>query len=228
MYGGLVAAFAVALGRAVAPPERALRSVNFQLFRPTSPGTLRGTVQLIRAGKYTAFVEVSLSQDEALVARASLVFAAVREAASDISPAAAWTAPNPDEIVSLPYIHGVTPEFVKNVDMRFIEGVPFSGGDPRIRALTRFNVPAGDAEGVVAMLDVLPAPSLATLTSPAPASTVMWTAHVLAAPTELSGWCRFAYDTVVGTGGMHTIRGTLHDDAGTLLGWTEQLVAVFG
>ena len=33
---------------------------------------------------------------------------------------------------------------------------------------------------------------------------------------------------IAGTSGLHTVTGRLYDGVGTMVGWTEQLVAVFG
>jgi hypothetical protein len=122
------------------------------------------------------------------------------------------------------------PDFVKQVDLKWLHGSPpFSGSETaEFGGYCRFRVPAGSAEGVVALLDVWPCPSLSQLAAPAPASTVAWTAHIVESNADLSDWCYFTYKTVAGKDGFHTCAGTLFDGRGVLIGFTEQLVAVYG
>jgi hypothetical protein len=40
-------------------------------------------------------------------------------------------------------------------------------------------------------------------------------------------WFSFSYETVAGKDGFHTAMGQLHAADGTLVGFTEQLVAIF-
>ena len=114
--------------------------------------------------------------------------------------------------------------------MRWVTGQhPFTGSTQRdFTGYCRFNAPAGGPEGLIALLDVWPAPPLAMLSAPAPASTVSWTAHLLKVPEVLSGWCFYTYRTVAGEGGYHTCAGHLYDAEGALLAYSEQLVAVYG
>ena len=230
VYGGLVAASAAGLARLHVDAERELRMMSLQLYRPTADGRVDGTVRVVREGKYASFVDVALSQDGSQNAAASFVFARNRPASTAIPAAPPWEGPDPDSLVEMPYIPGVVPEFVRNLSFRWVRGgMPFTGADEtEFDAYCRFRAPAGDIEGVLGLLDAFPAPALSTLTSPAPASTVSWTAHVVAAPERIEGWCKFTYRTVVGAGGMHTVFGSLYSEDGRLLGWTEQLVAVYG
>ncbi len=230
VFGGLTVAVAVALGHRVAGDERALRTVSSQLFRPTLAGAVEGHAKVIREGTNVRFVEVRLTQDGHDVAAVSLVFVAPRAGSTAVRTPPVWDGPDPESLNDLPYLEGIVPEFTQHVAMRWADGSPpFSGSDvASFKGYCRGRVPFGDAEGVVAMLDVWPSPSLALLKGPAPASTVSWTAHVLGVPEDFEGWFAFAYDTVAGLDGFHTSVGQLHDPTGRLIGWTEQLVAVFG
>ncbi|MEQ8273766.1 MAG: thioesterase family protein [Deltaproteobacteria bacterium] len=228
VFGGFTAAAAVALAHRDAGDDRRLRTVSMQLIRPTKPGPTKGRCTVVREGANVRFVEVRLAQDDADVAAVSAVFVAPRAGSTDAPPLPAWDGPDVESLVDLPYIEGVIPEFTQHVQMRWADGLPpFSNGkEARFRGYCRG--PFGDAEGLVALLDVWPSPSLALLSGPAPASTVSWTAHLLEVPADFERWFRFSYETVAGRDGFHTSVGALHDADGRLVGWTEQLVAVFG
>ncbi|MFT6400132.1 MAG: acyl-CoA thioesterase, partial [Bradymonadia bacterium] len=228
VYGGLVAAVAGGLARLHIEEERTLRLSQMQLMRPLVPGPVVGRVNVQREGKYASFVSVELVQDSQVATTASYVFARPRPGSTPVAADPAWAGPDPETLRDLPYIPGVMPEFVKNVQMRWASGaLPYSQTEPcNFRAYCAFRSPSGGLEGVLGLLDIFPAPSLAKLSGPVPASTVAWTAHILNPPDRIEGWCRFEYETVLGVGGMHTVVGRLHAEDGTLLGWTEQLVAV--
>ncbi|MCA9585119.1 MAG: thioesterase family protein [Myxococcales bacterium] len=229
VFGGLTGAACVALGARHVSPERVLRTVSTQLIAPVAAGPVRGRAVVVREGKGVSFVDVRLSQDERDVASASMVFVTPRHGSLVVPAAAAPDGPGPETLVDLPYIPGFVPEFTQNVQMRWASGsVPFSGGtSPRFHGYCRFRDHAGDAEGIVAMLDVWPSPTLGMLTKPAFASTVSWTAHVHHVPRSFDGWFTFEYETVAGADGFHTVAGRLFAPDGAFAGWTEQLVALF-
>ncbi|MBL4635437.1 MAG: thioesterase family protein [Kofleriaceae bacterium] len=54
-----------------------------------------------------------------------------------------------------------------------------------------------------------------------------WTAHIFDVPEQRNGWYGFRYETLQGKDGMHTVVGKLFGEDGSLIAWTEQLVAVF-
>ncbi len=230
VFGGLTGAVVAALGRRVEEdPERALRVTNLQLLAPVTPGVVEGTAELLREGRNITFVAIRLRQQGELVATASLVFAKNVSADHDIAGPPRPNTPKPEALTPLPYIEGVTPQFTQNVDMRWAEGAPpFSGStSAAFTGLFRYRVPVGDAEGVLALLDTWPAPSLSLASRPIPASTVAWTAHIVGLPPENAEWFTMRYETIVGAGGLHTVTGWLYADD-TVIAWTEQLAAIFG
>jgi acyl-CoA thioesterase len=229
VFGGLTTAMAVALGQTESQ-GRPLRTLTTHLVRPTAPGEIEGRVGLIRSGRNVSFVEVTLLQGDKETSRSTLVFAEPNPAALRIIAGAPTPASPVEALEPLPRTSGRIPEFVEHVEMRWVTGQhPFTGStESDFTGYCRFKVPAGGPEGLIALLDVWPAPPLAMLSRPAPASTVSWTAHLLKVPEVLSGWCFYTYRTVSGEGGYHTCAGHLYDAEGTLLAYSEQLVAVYG
>lgn len=228
-FGGLTAACAVALAMRRRGPDWSLRTMSIQLLRPTVPGPTSGELRVLRDGKGVCFLQVELHQAEGLVAAAHLVLVRPRAGAMQIEGPRVWTGADPETLEDLPYIPGLTPEFIQHVSMRWASGgPPFSGAaQANFTGYCRFNVPASGVEAVVGLLDVWPCPSLSLLSTPVPASTVSWTAHILHVPERFDGWFPFSYETVAGSNGFHTVVGRLHGPDGRLVGWTEQLAVVF-
>ena len=230
-FGGLTAAAMAALARNAEPDlERALRSASTQLLAPVLPGPTQGEAVVLRHGRNITFIEVRLLQSDSLVARSTMVFAKPIASTIELPPPPMPAIGDPESFPALPYIEGVTPEFTKKVDMRWADGrPPFMGAtQAAITGVFRYRVPLGDAEGVLALLDTYPSPALSLAKRPCPASTVTWTAHLLAIPTSFNDWFTLRYEAVMGVHGVHTVTGRLYDGTGTMVGWTEQLVAVFG
>lgn len=229
VFGGLAAAVAAALGLRTVGPDWALRTINAQFLRPTTAGEVTGRFALHRTGKGTSFAEVRLAQGGEATVIAQLVFVRPRDGAVRVAAAPFREARPAEAVPELPYIPNVTPEFTRHFGLRWASGgFPFTGqAAAAFTGYCRLKVPFGDAEGMLALLDAWPCPTLTTLKAPAFASTVMWTAHLMAAPGDCDGWFGFEYDTVVGAQGFHTAVGRLFAPDGALVGWTEQLVAVF-
>ncbi|MFK7988091.1 MAG: acyl-CoA thioesterase [Sandaracinaceae bacterium] len=229
VFGGLTAALMAALGRRHVGDGRVLRGQSMSLARPVSAGALSGQVATLRQGKGVHFVEVRLRQNGETVATASLTFVALRRPSVRVEGPPRWRGPDPDSLPELPYLPGLMPEFVQRVDMRWASGAPpFSGAsDARFEGYCRFRGPSGDAEGLLALLDVWPSPTLSLVTTPAPASTVTWSAHLLEIPEAMADWYAFSYRTIAGHDGFHTVMGELHGPDGRLVAWTEQLMAIF-
>ncbi len=230
VFGGLTAAYAVALAQRQVADHWQVRTMNVHLMRPAVAGALEGEARVVRQGKSATFVQVNLLQNGEDIASLTFVFARPRPDALKVQAPSVWQGPDPETLQELPYIPGVTPEFTQHVSMRWVTGgYPFSGSpEARFDGYCRYKVPAAGMEALIGMLDFWPCPSLSVMTDPAPASTVAWTAHVLALPQSFDGWFSFSYETMAGAEGFHTVAGRLYDPEGRLVGWTEQLVAVFG
>ena len=230
VFGGLTVAAAAGLGLRQIANGWKLRTLNAQLLSPMLPGLVAGSFRVLREGKNVTFIETRLTQAEREVAVVNLVFAKPRETAIQLAAEPPLPQPSPEALSDMPFMENLTPEFTQHIRFRWAGGgLPFSGAsEAKTSGYCRFRAPAGDVEGVIGLLDAWPCPSLAMLSSPSPASTVMWTAHFLDAPAIFDDWFAFSYETVAGRDGFHTSVGRLHAADGRLLGWTEQLVVVFG
>lgn len=239
VFGGLTVAAAASLALRVSgasggggDDERPLRTISSQLLRPLSAGGIEGRCRRLREGKNVTFLEVRLAQggQEALVA--SVVLAKPRAGALVVPPAPRWEGPAVETLKDLPYVPGMMPECTQHIAYRWANGAyPYTGADEaRFAGYCRLRVPYGGVEGLLGLLDAWPNPSVVMLKGPAAESTVSWTAHLLALPPPEAfdeGWFAFEYETICGAAGFHTIVGRLHAPDGALVGWTEQLLALF-
>ncbi|MFT7583040.1 MAG: acyl-CoA thioesterase [Myxococcota bacterium] len=229
VFGALTTAAAAGLAIRATGGERAVRSVGAQLLGPVLPGPLTGLCNVLREGKNVTFVEVRLQQADKTLAVIQVVLVNPRAGSVTIAPAPRWEGLAPDASKEMPFISGMTPEFTKHLQVRWATGnFPFTGEDEaKLTGYCRTREPSSGVEGLLALIDVWPCPTLSTLTKPAFASTVTWNAHIIEVPDDLSGWFAFEYTTIVGRDGFHTAAGRLHAPDGRLVAWTEQLYAIF-
>ena len=230
LYGGLVGALAAALVRQVTP--RAVRAMHCSFIGPLSPGVVEGRAHIKREGKNVSFVEVQLEQQGKIGSHFMFVCSDGRDSRAKVAapPAPSWN--DPESYRPLPRFPGA-PEFTQNVDFRFTEGgLPFQGGDDaRFGAYVRMREApeVSSTEWQLAMLDAFPAPTLALLDRPAPASSVNWSAQFIA-PSSLAkghGYHMFRYETVATSAGFSTVMGHLWDPEGNYVAFTEQSALVF-
>ncbi|MEM6957053.1 MAG: thioesterase family protein, partial [Myxococcota bacterium] len=74
-------------------------------------------------------------------------------------------------------------------------------------------------------LDAWPCPTTALLKRPYPASSLTWTAHLLA--PSAPGPHAFRYRTYAAYGGASSARGELWDSKGTLVALSDQTMLIF-
>ena len=229
VYGGLTTALAVALAhRFIA--DRPLRNVAVQFLRPSEPGAVDGRCEVLREGRYTTFARVTLSRGGADFLVVSLVFALARDA-TEVPARTVVLEGSPADVPAIPYIEGMTPQFLQNFDVRWtIGGFPYTGAEEAVIGgwIRARAAPCGEPEGVLAMLDAWPCPSLSMVQGVVMASSVSWSAHLVRPVAPTPDWFHFRYETIVGIDGMHTATGELRTANGELVAWTEQLMAVFG
>lgn len=133
-FGGLVAALQYEAMRAQVPADRPVRSLAITFVGPVEPEVLVSfEVDVLREGKAVSQVMGRAMQNGQVVTIVQGSFGASRpsEVAVEAYPAPAmkhW-----DECQELPYIKGVTPEFMRHLAMRWsVGGMPFTGNQSRL------------------------------------------------------------------------------------------------
>lgn len=229
-FGGLLTTGCVRLA-ARQEPDRAIRTVEARFFEPVGVGALEARVEVLRAGRSVAHVQVEVWQEARRCMRAVVCLAAPRPSDLEVpAPTAPDPAGGPTARSELPYVPGLMPVFTQHTDMRFLSGMPYSGAkDAVIDGWCRFRVGASGLAAVVGLVDVWPAPLLARTTRPAPASTVHWSLHLYCDDPDLdaTAWYRYRARTLRAGDGMSTFEASLWDADGRPICWSEQLAAVF-
>lgn len=239
-YGGLVAGLLVARAETLtADPARRLRSAAVSFVGPVTPGAaeLQGTV--LRAGGSATTVDVKLVQDGTV--RAAMLATLGQDRATAIAfPADRRNPPpalpEPDELQPIPYVEGLTPEFIRHVELRYGSGgFPLSGAaEPDFGGWFRFREPParmGDRE-LIALVDAWPPAIAPMFGGPAPISTMSWsyepvTAPDPTAPDRPDALWRYAVHTHVARDGYTQAAARVWDADGHLRAISNQTVSYF-
>lgn len=181
-FGGLQAAIAVRAMRERLGQPVPLRTLQTTFVAPLLAGTARVTATVLRAGKSATHVEARLYSGEELACIVIAVFGAAR--ASQIRlvlPPIAAVRP-PEQARELPFVPGLTPNFLQHVRQRWAHGgYPFSGAtEARTQVYVELREEAviGEAQ-LIALADAIPSPALSLLRKPAPASSLTWSLELL-------------------------------------------------
>ncbi|MEZ5186953.1 MAG: thioesterase family protein [Candidatus Nanopelagicales bacterium] len=227
-FGGLVAAF---LARAAeAACDRPIRSMDIYFLEPVIPGPVTLKVESTRTGKHLTHLEVGMYAQAKRVATARLIHADATTGRLDVVPAAPAQEKSFDEAIEMPFIDGVMPEFLQNLELRLGEGDPPMTGSSRAVA-GGFVRNRGPARGVAALLthgDAWPPPQLAMVDHLVPASSVRWHVAFHADVTEADGeqWSWLRSEATWRSGPLSTVVGMLVRD-GAPVAYLEQTIVMY-
>lgn len=245
-FGGLVAALlyrraqAVLAAAGIDLAKKPPRSLTFSLVAPLAPGAARVEANILRSGKSVTQLEARIVQDGQVAAMMLASFGTPR--ASEILVAAA---PVPvygaaESWPALPYVAGLSPEFMQHFEFRWAAGrMPFSGtpattGD--MGGWVRFRAPTQgtDIGHLLGLVDAWPPAVLPMLSRPAPLSTLTWTIEFTpaafdAALRAASADAFFGYlaQTELSADGYAHAASRFWRADGTLLAIGRQTIAVF-
>jgi len=140
-----------------------------------------------------------------------------------------------DECQELPYIKGVTPEFMRHLAMRWsVGGLPFTGnksrdmgGWVRLRGDVK-EEPLTEAH-ILALVDAWPPALLPHLKKPAPGSTLTWTIEFIQPLQDLTtlDWCQYHVNIEHARDGYGHAAAALWSPTGELIALSRQTVVVF-
>ncbi|MEO8704526.1 MAG: thioesterase family protein [Kofleriaceae bacterium] len=183
-FGGLTIATMIrGASAAVADPTRKVRSVTAELFAAVEPGPAELTIEALRRGRSLSAVRVLLSQNTPK-AHAVVVLAVSRTGAGPVAwqdlqppPVASWR-----QLEPAPMNGPSFPEFAQHFEYRFVEGVPFTGGEARAIGWVRPTNPgpARDAGYIAALADAWFPATLVRLTGPRQIATITYTLEIIA------------------------------------------------
>jgi acyl-CoA thioesterase len=211
-----------------------LRSLQTTFVAPVPAGT---TVELraefLRSGRSATHARCDLLHEGTLACTTVAIFGAARPSriALDI-PRPALQA-DPETLPGLPYIPGITPEFLQQLQLRWAAGkVPYSGhGEPHSTIFARLRDPDCNAEdALIALADSIPSPGLSMLDKPAPATSINWMLELIGDPALLDReqWSMIGTDVRAGADGYLSQTSVLWGSGGHAFSVSHQSVAIFG
>lgn len=236
VFGGLMAAMVYERMRLQLVDERPVRSLAITFVAPAAADVpISFEVEVLREGKAISTLLGRAVQQGQVVTIVQGSFGAGRSSLIDVPAqppvemkALAEAAPE------LPYIKGVTPEFMRNVALRWtLGGLPFSGNTSRqMGGWVRLrDVPeeAATEAHLLALVDAWPPSLLPHLKQPAAGSTLTWTIEFIQPRSQLSthDWCRYCVDTEYAKDGYGHASAALWTADGELLALSRQTVTVF-
>ncbi|MFC6339568.1 thioesterase family protein [Pseudomonas sp. CCM 7891] len=235
-FGGLVAALQYEALRARVPADRPLRSLAITFVGPVAPDVpARYEVQVLREGKAVSQLLGRVVQNGEVMTLMQASFGASRPSEINVVAEPAPTFKHWDECQELPYIKGVTPEFMGHLAMRWsVGGLPFTanksremGGWVRLRGDVK-EEPLTEAY-ILALVDAWPPALLPHLSKPAPGSTLTWTIEFVQPLQDLTtlDWCQYHVQIEHARDGYGHAAAALWSPHGQLIALSRQTVVVF-
>ncbi|HTN33599.1 MAG TPA: thioesterase family protein [Marinobacter sp.] len=234
-FGGLTTSLIFARMQALVAEGRSVRSLQTSFVGPVKAEVpVVFEAEILREGKAVSQVmgRIVQSDEVRLVCLAS--FSGDRESVIRVDPLPAPEVADVEQCRELPYIKGVTPEFLRHVSMRWALGAfPFTGqGGREMGGWIRFSEPPAtftDAH-LIALVDAWPPAVLSLAKGLLPASSLNWTLDIVHPRPEIMPDDWLLYRVVIdqaALGYSHT-RAGIWTARGELVALSNQTVAVFG
>lgn len=235
-FGGLMAALVYQAMRLKLTDERLVRSLAITFVGPAAPDVpISFEVEVLREGKAVSTLLGRAVQDGQVVTLVQGSFGAGRASEVEVTalPAVEMKALE-QSAPELPYIKGITPEFMRHVALRWaIGGLPFTGNASRqmggwVRLRDVEQGPVNESH-LLALVDAWPPSLMPFLKRPAAGSTLTWTIEFVQPTPTLStlDWCRYCVETEHAKDGYGHASAALWTAEGELLALSRQTVTVF-
>lgn len=181
-YGGVVLGL---LARAMAIPDRPLRSLTAAIPAPTPVGRVAIEVAPLRVGTGVSTLEARMRTPEGVTAHAVGVLGRPR-GTGGWSPSPPPDVPGWDDLPTTPRL-GFSPPFTQHWEYRLVGPPPFSGSAPTVVGWQRAvnPGPGRDAGFLVAAADVWWPAAFSALSAPCGMATVSFAMQILVDPTEI-------------------------------------------
>ena len=233
LFGGLVGAVLFDHLQKTVATGRVLRSFSLSFVAPASPGEVALEATVLREGKSVMQAMVSARQEGQVVAAMLVSLGAARESRVIVAPPSAPAMPAPDRCIELPFVAGLTPDFLQHFQMRYADGMPpFSGSEvPDFSGYMGFRAPpqAMSTAALIALVDTWPPSVLPMLKKPAPASSLTWTMELLDDPQSRPADTLWQYrvKTDQSSDGYGQSQATIWDGEGKAVALSRQTFTVF-
>ena len=211
-----------------------LRSLQTTFVAPVPAGTpVELQAEFLRSGRSATHARCDLLHDGAVACTTVAVFGAARPSRIALDIPRPGLAADPESLQELPYIPGITPEFLQHLKLRWAVGrFPYSGHDePHSSIYARLPDPLCSAEDtLIALADSIPTPALSMLDQPAPATSMNWMLELIGDPGLLDRerWSLIGTDVRAGAEGYLSQTSILWGPDGHAFSVSHQSVAIFG
>ncbi|MCA9706362.1 MAG: thioesterase family protein [Myxococcales bacterium] len=232
-FGGIPAAVGLRAIQAACADGRRPRSIHVAFLGPLTNAPARVTAQVLRRGRFVTHARAEILQGGELRTQVIATLGDDRASGLVVEPPLGPERPPPESLAALPHIEGVTPSFVRFLDMRWTDGsMPFSGAEePGLGGWCRHRTDPGPDPhaALLGLLDAWPSPVVPLLRGPAPASSVSWSTTFYDVPEAISpdDWWWYGSEAIAAGHGYAGMRATLYGRDRRLVSTVEQLVAVF-
>lgn len=239
-FGGLIGALLYQAMRVNVASDRLARSINVSFIGPITPGPVSIEVTTLRSGSAVTQIEARMKQAEQIQCLAIASFGIDRESSLEIPASKAPEAEKPlEKAIEMPYISGLTPEFIQQVKLRWSKGgVPFSNNAENCtEGYMQFQQQTEQLEGVpfdeavlLCLIDAWPPVQLSKLKKPAPASSLTWSVEFIQPIEGLTSesWLRYYAQIDHSHNGYGQNHAEIWNEQGELLAISRQTVTVFG
>lgn len=232
VFGGLQLALAVRAMRAALGNDLPLRSVQATFVGPLVGRDLLLQAEILRTGKSTTHARCDMRHEGRTGCTAVAIFGVPRPSKFTLEIPRPIVDVDPESLTDLPSVPGITPQFVRHIQLRWAVGThPYTGQrEPRSTIFARMRDRHCSAEdALIALADSIPTPVLSMLDRPAPASSLNWMLEILGDPSQLDrdGWCQIGTQVRAGTDGYLSQTSILWGPNGHAFCVSHQSVAIF-
>jgi acyl-CoA thioesterase len=231
MRGALDAGLGTGAGSASSLP---LRSLQTTFVTPVSAGLpLALRAEFLRSGRSATHARCDLLQDGKVACTTTAIFGAARSSSIVLDIPCPRADADPETLRDVPYIPGITPEFLQHLQLRWAVGRwPYSGhDDPHSMIFARLHdTGCGPEDALIALADSIPTPALSMLDKPAPATSMNWMLELIGDPglLEREQWALIGTDVRAGADGYLSQTSVLWGPGGHAFSVSHQSVAIFG
>ena len=231
MRGALNESLGDGNGEHSALPLRSLQTTFVAPVPVGAPVSLRA--DFLRSGRSATHARCDLLHGGALACTTVAIFGAARASSITLDIPRPDLRADPDTLNDLPYIPGITPEFLQHLQLRWAVGrFPYSGHDePHSTIFARMPERGCNAEDtLIALADSIPTPALSMLAKPAPATSMNWMLELIGDPALLDRdrWSQISTDVRAGADGYLSQTSVLWGPDGHAFSVSHQSVAIFG
>jgi acyl-CoA thioesterase len=234
VFGGLVASLANVSMRRHVSADRPLRALQIVYVGPNSAGELRFEPTVMRVGKAVTLASCAVRSGSEISATVTAMYGVSRESVLNIKPQTKPCDVSPERLVDVPQRSESGLSFLKHYAQRWARGAyPFSQAkESPMSVYLRYR--EEDCEQTseahaIALMDAIPSPALALMSTPGPASTLSWTLEIVDHEFSfaMDKWWRLDADVDAADGGYVVHSGVVVNPAGRVAAISRQVVVVY-